>query len=108
LNSARTLAAAEDWNGAVDRLFYACEYALKAVLGDRGLNAKGHAGREHLMHMHLIRPGILEARLGSAYRTLSVERLRADYEDGVLFDAEDFGPLLDLAQEFTAALRRLA
>jgi uncharacterized protein (UPF0332 family) len=105
--SARALADRGDWNGAVDRLFSACEYALKAILGHHGLQAKGHSGREQLMHVHLVRPGLIEPRLARIYRTLSEERHKASYEDGIWFDADTTGPLIEQAEEFVAALRHL-
>ena len=46
-NAAIVLYNAEQWNSAVNRLYYACFYIASALLLKRGIGAKSHNGFEH-------------------------------------------------------------
>lgn len=44
LEDARILAQAERWNACVNRLYYACFYAVTALLSQEGLYSSKHSG----------------------------------------------------------------
>ena len=44
-------------NTGVNRLYYACFYAVSALLLTTGLTATSHSGLRTLFHQHVIRPG---------------------------------------------------
>ena len=44
LAEAATLAHASHWNGCVNRLYYACFYAVTALLLRKGLGSSKHSG----------------------------------------------------------------
>jgi uncharacterized protein (UPF0332 family) len=52
LQDARILAHASRWNPCVNRLYYACFYAVSALLIQHGLSSSKHAGIRGLFNRH--------------------------------------------------------
>ena len=48
LNEIEVLFKNEFWNTAVNRLYYACFYAVTALLIDKGLYSKTHSGTKQM------------------------------------------------------------
>jgi uncharacterized protein len=76
-------------NTGVNRLYYACFYAVSALLLTKGLTATSHSGLRTLFHQHLIRPGLLPLGQGSLYDRLFDQRQRSDYADLVQFGVDE-------------------
>jgi len=51
-------------NTFVNRLYYACFYAVSALLLSRGLSSAKHSGVRSLFHQNFIKPGLVEVELG--------------------------------------------
>ena len=51
------LAKESHFNAAVNRLYYACYYAVSALLVANGLNAQSHAGTKTLLGLHFVSSG---------------------------------------------------
>jgi uncharacterized protein (UPF0332 family) len=45
------------WATAVNRLYYACFYAVSALLVDKGISVKTHAGVRQMFGLHFISTG---------------------------------------------------
>ena len=56
-NAAIILYKAQQWNAAVNRLYYACFYAASAVLLNRHIGAKSHTGVLGAFSEHIVRAG---------------------------------------------------
>jgi len=56
LEDARILAKAERWNACVNRLYYACFYAVSALLVMDGLSSSKHAGVRSLFNRQYVKP----------------------------------------------------
>ena len=76
-------------NTGVNRLYYACFYAVSALLLTKGLTATSHSGLRTLFHQHLIRPGLLPLGQGPLYDRLFDQRQRGDYADLVHFGVDE-------------------
>jgi uncharacterized protein len=76
-------------NTGVNRLYYACFYAVSALLLTKGLTATSHSGLRTLFHQHLIRPGLLPLGQGPLYDRLFDQRQRSDYADLVHFGVDE-------------------
>jgi hypothetical protein len=74
---------------AVNRLYYACFYAVSALLLVEGLSSPKHSGIRALFDKHWIAPGRLPKDLGRLYRRLFDSRQKGDYADLVAFDAAE-------------------
>ena len=73
----------------MSRLYYACFYAVSALLLTKGLTATRHSSLRTLFHQHLIRPGLLPLGQGQLYDRLFDQRQRSDYADLVHFGVQE-------------------
>ena len=90
-------------NTGVNRLYYACFYAVSALLLTKGLTAPRHSSLRTLFHQHLIRPGLLPLGQGHLYDRLFDQRQRSDYVDLVHFDVHEVRAWYGEAQAFVEA-----
>jgi uncharacterized protein len=107
LAEAQVLARAEHWNGCVNRLYYACFYAVTALLLSQGLAASKHSGVLSLFNRHFVKAGTVDREMGRFYNDLFQNRQRGDYEDLVRFDEARVMPWLAAAQRFIAQIEML-
>ena len=89
-------------NTGVNRLYYACFYAVSALLLTKGLTATSHSGLRTLFHQHLIRPGLLPLGQGPLYDRLFDQR--SDYTDLVHFGVDEVRAWSVDAQAFVDAV----
>ena len=57
LDEARTLAASGNWNGVANRLYYACFYAVLALLAKNDMDTYTHKGVKIMLSQHFIKSG---------------------------------------------------
>ncbi|OGA45733.1 MAG: hypothetical protein A3F74_08245 [Betaproteobacteria bacterium RIFCSPLOWO2_12_FULL_62_58] len=69
LASAASELAARRYDFAANRAYYACFYAASAVLLVAGRKFTKHSGVRGAVHQELVKPGLLDATWGRAYRT---------------------------------------
>jgi uncharacterized protein (UPF0332 family) len=91
-------------NTGVNRLYYACFYAVSALLLTKGLTATSHSGLRTLFHQHLIRPGLVPLGQGPLYDRLFDQRQRSDYADLVHFGVDEVRAWSVEAQAFVDAV----
>jgi uncharacterized protein len=91
-------------NTGVNRLYYACFYAVSALLLTKGLTATSHSGLRTLFHQHVIRPGLLPLGQGPLYDRLFDQRQRSDYADLVYFSVDEVHAWSREAQAFVDAV----
>ena len=91
-------------NTGVNRLYYACFYAVSALLLTKGLTATSHSGLRTFFHQHLIRPGLLPLGQGPLYDRLFDQRQRSDYADLVHFGVDEVRAWSVDAQAFVDAV----
>lgn len=94
-------------NTFVNRLYYACFYAVLALSVPKDFSSSKHSGVRSFLHREFIKTGMLEMHLGALYDRLFDTRQKADYVDLVCFDAAEVGPWLDEAREFVASVNAL-
>lgn len=110
-NAQKTLGEIENlislgyYNTAANRLYYACFYAVCALLIANKINTKSHDGVKQMFSLHFIKTGIFPMQLSATYSTLFKQRLSGDYDD--MFDStlETVNELYPRAQEFIAAIK---
>jgi len=107
LDSARSELDAGRLAFAVNRAYYACFYALSAVLLADGRKYVKHSGVRAALHHHLIRSGQLEPSWGRLYDRVFESRHRGDYQELVVFEAAHVKELCRQAAEFVTQMRRL-
>lgn len=92
--AAEILTANQQWNAAVNRLYYSAYYCVSGILVKHGIETKTHAGVKTQFLLHFIKPGIIEMNLGKLYSDLFDWRQRGDYGDFFDFSQEDVLPLM--------------
>jgi len=91
-------------NAFVNRLYYACFYAVSALLLSRGISSARHSGVRSLFHQNFVKPGLVEIGLGQIYDRLFDNRQKGDYADLIRFDPDEVSDWYDEAREFVETL----
>jgi uncharacterized protein (UPF0332 family) len=104
LEEARALCRAQGWTGAVNRLYYACFYAVNALLYTENLRSAKHSGVAGLFNKHFVHSGVVSKEAGKTYKTLFRRRMQFDYEDILRADKEDVLLWLEEASAFVEEL----
>ena len=86
--------------GVVNRAYYACFYAVTALLLTEGLSSSKHSGVRSLFIQHWIKPQRLSRELGDLYGLLFERRQTGDYKDVAAFDHADAEAWLGQAETF--------
>jgi len=97
---AETMSANNHFHGAANRMYYACFYAVNALLLREGLSATKHSGVRSLFNRHYIKTGIISADAGILYNTLFDLRQTSDYEDIFNIDAEKINSMMPCVKAF--------
>ena len=98
LQEARILLAEGYANTFVNRVYYACFYAVTALLLTKDLSSARHVGVRALFHQNFVKPGAIAIDLGQLYDTLFRSRQKGDYADLVHFKSEEVGLWLEQAE----------
>jgi len=107
LSEVEFLIESELWNTALNRLYYACYYAVIALLVNNHIQTKSHSGVNQMFGLHFIKTGILQPESGKFYSYLFALRHTGDYEDFSDFKKEDVIGLVQPATELIAAIQKL-
>jgi hypothetical protein len=94
-------------NTFVNRLYYACFYAVSALLLTKGLSSAKHSGIRSLFHQNFVKSGLVKTELGQLYDMLFDNRQKGDYADLVRFDPNEVCDWYDEAQEFVETVENI-
>ncbi|MBU0488405.1 MAG: HEPN domain-containing protein [Bacteroidetes bacterium] len=95
------------YNTAVNRLYYACYYAVIALLISKEISATTHAGVRSMFGLHFVKSGIVEKNLGKFFSDIFDMRQTGDYEDFIEFTQEDVLDLLEPAEKLIMTIEFL-
>ncbi len=95
------------FNAAVNRLYYACYYAVNALLVSQRIAAQTHAGVKQMFGLHFIVTGKLPTNLGRFYNQLFNDRLTGDYDDFITYDKEMLAEIFPKAEDFVNQISTL-
>nr|MBF0222731.1 HEPN domain-containing protein [Desulfobulbaceae bacterium] len=87
------------WNACVNRLYYACFYAISALLLTKGLSSRKNSGVKALLNQHWVKPGKISKDKGRFYHKLFESRQEGDYLDFVEYDKETVYSWIGQAKE---------
>ena len=107
LEEAGILLEHEYGNTFVNRLYYACFYAVSALLLTRGLSSAKHSGIRSLFHQNFVKPGLVDPELGQLYDRIFDNRQKGDYADLVRFDPNEVRDWHDEAFEFVENVQNI-
>jgi hypothetical protein len=89
MQAANGLIAEDHLNDGVNRLYYACFYAVSALLFISKDYAKSHKGVLNLFDLKWVKTGLIPGELGKFYHRIFNLRIRGDYVDFVTFEREE-------------------
>jgi uncharacterized protein (UPF0332 family) len=95
------------WNTAVNRLYYACYYAVIALLLDEDIQAQTHSGVRQMFGLHFIKTGLIDKESGKFYTDIFDMRQTGDYDDYIDFKKEDVLDLIEPANELITKIEGL-
>lgn len=95
------------YNTAINRLYYACYYAVVALLIKHDINPGTHAGVKQMLGLHFVAKGHLSKELGRCFSLLFERRHSSDYDDFGYSSEEEINELLPKATAFIEAISRL-
>ncbi len=112
-NAMKTLAEVEVlvqnrlWNIGVNRLYYACFYAVSALLINSDISTRTHAGAIKMLGLHFVNKGLISEDKGSFYTKLYTMRHKGDYEDFIDYVESDVTELILPAKIFINQVQEL-
>jgi len=77
---------------SVNRLYYACFYAVSSILLAKGYSSAKHSGIRSLFHQKIVKAGLVSHSAGKLYNRLFDARQKADYADLIKFQTDDVSP----------------
>jgi len=104
---AKTLFDAGLLNAYVNRLYYACFYAVSALLFTRDFSTSKHSYLRSLMHREFVNTGLIPKEFGKHFDLLFNNRMKGDYGDFVRFQADAVKGWLEPTQEFVKHIEGL-
>jgi uncharacterized protein (UPF0332 family) len=100
------LAREEKWNAVINRLYYACFYAVIALLLKNHIETQSHDGVRTQFGLNFIKTGIIDREYGKLFSKLFDYRQKGDYGDMFDFDEELTKPLLDHVKSFIGVIEK--
>lgn len=91
---------AEFYNGSVNRTYYACYYAVSALLLKHKIITQSHKGVRQQFGQQFVQKGIISKEMGRYFSDLFDRRHASDYDDFITCDKATAELLLTKANEF--------
>lgn len=97
----------EYWNTAVNRMYYACFYAVGALLIKHDVSPSTHSGVRQMFGQLIVKTGKINRSLAKHYNDLFEKRNKSDYNDFYDYDGDTIKSLLPPTIEFIDSIREL-
>ncbi len=88
------------WNSSINRLYYACFYAVTALLIKDNISAKSHNGVKTQFFQNYIKNKKIDIKYGQLYSDLFDWRQKGDYNDFFDMMEKEVTPLINPVEEF--------
>jgi uncharacterized protein (UPF0332 family) len=96
------------WSTAVNRLYYACYYAVNALLVKYEVKAETHGGVRRMFGLKFVKTGLVSKETGKFYSDIFDIRHSSDYDDFIELTQEKtlelISPAKKLIQEIETIL----
>ncbi len=107
IQEARLMANDCHYNAAINRLYYACFYAVQALLVKHGILSSTHAGVKTMLSLHFVSKGVIDVEYGKTFSRLFEIRHSGDYDDFVYCDKEMIDEYTPKAETFVSKIKEL-
>ena len=105
---AKSLANLKSWNSSMNRLYYACFYAVLALFSKNKINSHTHSGAKTQLSLHFVKTGKLDMESGMLYGDLFDLRQKGDYGDFFDFEEQHITTLIPKVEGFLRKIETLA
>jgi uncharacterized protein (UPF0332 family) len=102
LEDAKLLANAKRWNPCVNRLYYACFYAVSALLAQNEFSSSKHI--RSLFNLNFVKTGKISKEIAEIFNDLFDRRQEGDYADYVVFREDQVLPRIVKTDTFIKAI----
>jgi len=92
------------YNASINRLYYACYYAVIALLVKNNIFAQTHQGVKQMFSLHFIANGKIEKKQMIFYGRLFNNRISGDYDDFIQYDYNTIAVERPLVEDFIFAI----
>jgi len=92
------------YNATINRLYYACYYAVVALLIKHNIFAQTHQGVKQMFSLHFVTNGKVDKQLAFFYSRLFNDRISGDYDDFVQYNHDMIIAVRPKAEEFITAI----
>lgn len=106
-DDAKLLSKNESWNASINRLYYACYYAVSALLLQKGVTTQTHNGLKTQFNLLFVKTGIISIEQGRLYADLMDWRQKGDYGDMFDFDKESVVALIEPVRALLDTIKQL-
>ena len=104
LRQAEILHDANEWDGAINRGYYAMFYAALALLLTKALGSSKHAGVLSLVDREFVKPGLFPKEMSRTLRSAFNARQKFDYTELSPATTEAAVEILEQARAFVSAV----
>lgn len=94
-------------NSYVNRLYYACFYAVSALLLTKKISTSKHGHLRSLLHKEFVKTGLISQETGKHFDLLFDSRQESDYADLVEFKANEVADWLPQTRTFVSHIEAL-
>lgn len=111
--SASTMIEAKDnaklghWNLVANRLYYALFYMIAALLLDKDIQFKSHAGAIRAIGLHFVSKGLLTSEEGGLISRLQNMRSSGDYDDLFNWTEENVAPMFEPTEALQEKMKQM-
>ncbi|NCO56346.1 MAG: antitoxin [Bacteroidetes bacterium CG02_land_8_20_14_3_00_31_25] len=95
------------FNTSINRIYYACYYAVIALILKKGLSAKSHDGVRQIFGLHYVKTGLISKEHAKYFTDLFDRRQTGDYDDFVVYKKETVEELFKPAKDFINTIEEL-
>jgi len=95
------------WNASINRIYYACFYAVSGLLLKKGVDTSTHKGIRQMFGLHYVQTGLISKEFARFFSDLYDRRQTGDYDDFVMYDEETSNKLFSMANKFVQEIDSL-
>jgi uncharacterized protein (UPF0332 family) len=95
------------YDTAINRIYYSCFHATKALLLTKDLTTKSHSGVVSLLHQHFVQPGLFEEKQASFFSKIMQERNEDDYSDFLVKSYDSVKDFVEPGKSYLDYVKRL-
>jgi uncharacterized protein (UPF0332 family) len=95
------------WNTSINRMYYACFYAVSALLFRHKIMVSSHQGVRQKFGEHFVKTGKIDKKLAKLFTELFDKRNKGDYNDFFDYDEATVIRLYPQSREFVEQIIKL-